>query len=120
MHCQKSMTDTVDTVKIAKTFACAKVGDCTCLFQDLVTIIEKHFPNLFDIFLFFPFIQVSQLFRSCNVLLVTFRVKNIVSFCVKKSLHFASKNCYILRRNKCPLKGAVSWDLVPVKRGVNR
>ena len=30
-------------------------------------------------------------------MLVTFRVKNIVSFCVKKLLHFALKSCYILR-----------------------
>ena len=29
---------------------------------------------------------------------VTFPVKNIVSFCVKKSLHFALKICYILRQ----------------------
>ena len=29
---------------------------------------------------------------------VTFRVKNIVSFCVKKLLHFALKSCYILRQ----------------------
>ena len=56
-------------------------------------------------------------FKAVTFLLVTFRVKNIVSFCVKKSLpfglmlHFASKvvlfrvnvtfcvNCYVLRRN---------------------
>ena len=31
-------------------------------------------------------------------MLVTFRVKNIVSFCVKKLLHFAFKSCYILRQ----------------------
>ena len=31
-------------------------------------------------------------------MLVTFRVKNIVSFCVKKLLHFALKRCYILRQ----------------------
>ena len=31
-------------------------------------------------------------------MLVTFRVKNIVSFCVKKLLHFALKSCYILRQ----------------------
>ena len=31
-------------------------------------------------------------------MLVTFRVKNIVSFCVKKLLHLALKNCYILRQ----------------------
>ena len=42
--------------------------------------------------------QVSQLFQSCNILLVTFRVKNIVTFCVKKLLHFALKSCYILRQ----------------------
>ena len=40
----------------------------------------------------------SQLFQGCNILLVTFRVKNIVSFCVKKLLHFALKSCYILRQ----------------------
>ena len=37
-------------------------------------------------------------FQGCNILLVTFRVKNIVSFCVKKLLHFALKSCYILRQ----------------------
>ena len=31
-------------------------------------------------------------------MLVTFRVKNIVSFCVKKLLHFALRSCYILRQ----------------------
>ena len=40
----------------------------------------------------------SQLFQGCNILLVTFRIKNIVSFCVKKLLHFALKSCYILRQ----------------------
>ena len=43
-------------------------------------------------------VQVSQLFQGCNILLVTFRVKNIVSFCFKTSLHFALKSCYILRQ----------------------
>ena len=37
-------------------------------------------------------------FKAVNILLVTFRVKNIVSFCVKKLLHFALKSCYILRQ----------------------
>ena len=31
-------------------------------------------------------------------MLVTFRVKNVVSFCVKKLLHFALKSCHILRQ----------------------
>ena len=31
-------------------------------------------------------------------MLVTFRVENIVSFCVKTLLHFALKSCYILRQ----------------------
>ena len=38
----------------------------------------------------------SQLFQGCNILLVTFRVENIVSFYVKKLLHFALKSCYII------------------------
>ena len=42
-------------------------------------------------------VQVSQFFQGCNILLVAFPVKNIVSFCVKKLLHFALKSCYILR-----------------------
>ena len=37
-------------------------------------------------------------FKAVTFLLVTFRIKNIVSFCVKKLLHFALKSCYILRQ----------------------
>ena len=33
-----------------------------------------------------------------NFKAVTFRVKNVVSFCFKKLLHFALKSCYILRQ----------------------
>ena len=43
-------------------------------------------------------VQASQLFQGCNILLVTFGVKNIVSFFIKKLLHFALKSCYILRQ----------------------
>ena len=49
-------------------------------------------------FIYKAHVQVSQLFQGCNILLVTFRVKNIVSFCVKKLLKFALKSCYILRQ----------------------
>ena len=66
------------------------------MLQDLVTIIEKRFVSLFDIMRLMS--EVSQLFQGCNILLVTFRVKNIVSFCVKKLLHFALKSCYVLRQ----------------------
>ena len=47
-------------------------------------------------FIYKAHVQVSQLFQGCNILLVTFRVKNIVSFCVKKLSHFALKSCNIL------------------------
>ena len=49
-------------------------------------------------FIYKAHVQVSQLLQGCNILLVTFCVKNIVSFCVKKLLHFALKSCYILRQ----------------------
>ena len=37
-------------------------------------------------------------FKAVTFLLVTFRIKNIVSFCVKKLLHFVFKSCYNLRQ----------------------
>ena len=40
-------------------------------------------------FIYKAHVQVSQLLQGCNILLVTFRVENIVSFYIKKLLHFA-------------------------------
>ena len=42
--------------------------------------------------------KISQACMFVYILLVTFRVKNIVSFCVKKLLHFALKSYYISRQ----------------------
>ena len=64
----------------------------------LVTLssVLRLFVSLFDItrkltlYLNQAHVQFFQLFQGCNILLVTFRVKNIVSFCVKKLLHFGS------------------------------
>ena len=68
-----------------------------------MTLQENFINKLFFVpdnlhFIYKAHVQVSQLFQGCNILLVTFRVKNIVSFCVKKLLHFALKSCYILRQ----------------------
>ena len=41
--------------------------------------------------------RTHSLIHQSNILLVTFRVKNIVSFCVKKLFHFSLKSCYICR-----------------------
>ena len=63
------------------------------LYKDLLFVylhpsVNKNLQNLAILTLQFDDVITS----------VTFRVKNVVSFCVKKLLHFALKSCHILRQ----------------------
>ena len=60
----------------------------TVLFVYLHPGVNKNLQNLAILTLQFDDVITS----------VTFRVKNVVSFCVKKLLHFALKSCHILRQ----------------------